>query len=311
LIPFRQHVVTIVAIFLALGIGVLMGTTVVKQGLVDQLKRSADNQANAAKSLRQQVSQLGDQVRLQTRFIDDTEPALVRDQLTGTQVVIVTVDGVDPSAVDGVRNALEDSGASVVAVLVATPRLALTDRAARAQLSTLLGTAQATPSARIVEEAAGDLGTRLAGGSDPNAQPDMLQQLATDRFLAIRSGTTSDPAQIGGPDQSLVAVAGNATAPLSFDPRTFLPPLLASVLRADPSRPVVAAETQDSMSPFLGVVRNDGQLHTHLVTVDDADTVPGQVAVVLGLHDLQLSPGDGGDYGVSCGSCQLVPSPGP
>jgi Copper transport outer membrane protein, MctB len=312
LISFRQHLVTIVAIFLALGIGVLMGTTVVKQGLIGQLKKSAERQATAAQSLRKQVAQLETQIRTQGRFISAVEPMLVKDQLSGTSVVIVTIDGVDPSAVDGVRTALEDSGASVVAVVVATTRMALTDPNARQQLSTVLGTSTATAApARLAGLAAEALGARLADGQEASGASDLIAQLTADRFLAIRSGTTSDPTQIGGTTQSVVVLAGNAGAPASFDPRSFLTPLLTSVLAADPSRPVVAAETTGSLSPYLASVRADQTLDSHLVTVDDADTVAGQVAVVLGLHDLQLSPGDGGDYGVSCGSCQPVPSPAP
>lgn len=310
MISFRQHLVTIVAIFLALGIGVLMGTTVVKQGLIGQLKRSAESQANAAQSLRKQVSQLETELRTQGRFISAVEPMLVENQLPGTPVVIVTVDGVDASAVDGVRTALVDSGASIVALVVATPRMALTDAGARQRLSALLGTTDATPS-RLTADAAGALGARLADGANPAGGPDLLAELTTDRFMAIRSGTTSDPAQIGGTGQSLVVVAGNAGAAAAFDPKPFLTTLLASILASDPSRPVVAAETTASLSPFLDAVRGDQRLDSRIVTVDDVDTVAGQVAVVLGLHELQLSPGSGGDYGVRCGSCQPVPSPAP
>ena len=88
-------------------------------------------------------------------------------------------------------------------------------------------------------------------------------------------------------------------------------PAPSTALQRDPTRPVVAAETTQAVSPFLTSVRGDPALDSHLVTVDNADTVEGQVAVVLGLHALQLSPGSGGDYGVSCGSCAPVPSPVP
>ena len=37
MISFRYHLVTIVAVFLALGLGVLAGTTVLDQALVDRL----------------------------------------------------------------------------------------------------------------------------------------------------------------------------------------------------------------------------------------------------------------------------------
>ena len=35
MVSFRYHVVSIVAVFLAIGLGILMGTTVVRQGVVE------------------------------------------------------------------------------------------------------------------------------------------------------------------------------------------------------------------------------------------------------------------------------------
>jgi Copper transport outer membrane protein, MctB len=315
LISFRQHLVTIVAIFLALGIGVLMGTTVVKQGVVGQLKKSADRQVRIARQLNKQVAQLEDQMRQQSRFITTVEPALVKDQLSGTHVVMVTIDGVDPSEVDGVGKVLTDAGATVVATIVVTPRMALADPAARTQLAAVLGGSAGSPQ-QLIRQTAGQLGVRLVDGpglSTPGAtgQTDLLQQLAGAGFVAIRPGATRDPALIGGADQSFVLLSGNPSTPSRVDPASFLTPLVASVLQVDPGRPLVAAETTRPASPFVDSIRTDDTLDSHLVTVDDADTLIGQVAVALGLRSLQLSPGSGGDYGVSCGSCALIPSPGP
>ena len=39
MISFRYHIFTIVAIFLAVGLGVLMGTSVVQPALIDNLER--------------------------------------------------------------------------------------------------------------------------------------------------------------------------------------------------------------------------------------------------------------------------------
>src|SRR5205823_5416691 len=150
---------------------------------------------------------------------------------------------------------------------------------------------------QLSQRAGSAIGARLTGGAPPSPQPDLLQQLSNDGFLAIRAGSVSDVAHIGGADQSIVLLSGSATTS-SIDPSAFL-------------TPVVAAETTQAVSPFLTSVRGDPALDSHLVTVDNADTVEGQVAVVLGLHALQLSPGSGGDYGVSCGSCAPVPSPVP
>ncbi|MFN2589454.1 MAG: copper transporter, partial [Actinomycetota bacterium] len=58
MISFRYHVVTIVAVFLALIIGVLLGTTVVKQSVIDDLRRRADTALNATDRLRADVNDL-------------------------------------------------------------------------------------------------------------------------------------------------------------------------------------------------------------------------------------------------------------
>ena len=57
----------------------------------------------------------------------------------------------------------------------------------------------------------------------------------------------------------------------------------------------------------MSLIRGDGALDGKLVTVDNADQLPGRVAVVLGLRDLLLSPGQGGDFGWH--GTDLIPKP--
>jgi hypothetical protein len=311
LISFRFHLVSIVAVFLALGLGVLMGTTVVKQSVIDRLTVQSNNAVKTAGGLRKQVSQLQGQLGSQNAFIRAVEPQLVKDQLTGTPVIVVTLDGVDRSEVDGVRKTLSDSGASLVAILVATPKMALTNPGARTDLAEILGTTDAAPLARLSAQAGNEIGKRLADGPGTDGSPDLVKELLAAGFLALAGGTSTDAVQIGGPNQSIVLLSGNATATPSIHPAQFLTPVTEAVLEADPARPVVAAETTVVTVPFLTSIRGNRTLDGHLVTIDNADTMPGQVGVVLGLHDLQLSPGDGGDYGVNCGSCSLIPNPAP
>lgn len=306
MISLRYHLISIVAVFLALGVGVLMGTTVVKQGVINQLTSQANNAVRTSSDLRNAVAQLQGQVRTQSRFIDAVEPAVLAGHLDGTQVVVLTAEGVDGAEVDGVRTALGDSGATVVAVLVATARLEASDATAQTDLATILGAGASTRPADLPREVAAELGVRLADGPTPG-QSDLLAQLMTGRFVAVRGGTETAPAAIGGPAQSIVVLSGSSTAPSLVDPSSFFVPFAESVVAADPARPLVLAESTKAVTPFVRLVRADGKLHSHVVTVDDADTTPGQVAVVLGLETLKTAPGDGGDYGVKCGSCDLVP----
>ena len=58
MISFRYHLVSIVAVFLALALGVVVGTTVVKPGLVDQIRHQTDVQIAKNRALQDQVNQL-------------------------------------------------------------------------------------------------------------------------------------------------------------------------------------------------------------------------------------------------------------
>jgi hypothetical protein len=215
---------------------------------------------------------------------------------------MVTVDGVDPAEIDGVRRALEQGGATVVSLMRVTSRMALADDSARKDLATIIGASPTAPAAALSARAAQSLGARLSS-APPAGAADLLQQMISGKFLALSGG--SAPIQtVGSADQAVVFLAGGAQGP-AFDLKGFLLPVVSAVVSAN--RPVVAAETTNTAYQFVPFFRDDGTLDNRMVTVDDADTVPGRVAVVLGLRDLIQSPGRGGDYGVKSGASSLIP----
>ena len=301
MISFRYHLVSIVAVFLALAVGVLMGATVIKPALIEQLRGQANAAAKSASDNRKAVTELQGNLRLWTLFGNALRPMLISDQLSGSQMVVVTMDGVDVSEIDAVRQTLKDAGASVVAELVATRRMALADDRSRQDLAGLLGFQPGggtpDPPDRLSEQAGAALGKRLAEGP-PTQGDDLLQQLIAGGFLGLQHGTVTTPGLVGGPDQAVVILSGGSGQP-TFDPGPLLKPLAAALV--EQGHPTAAAESVAAEKPFVSLVRGDGTLDSRLVTVDDVDTMPGQVALVLALHDLLASPGSGGDYGVKDG----------
>jgi Copper transport outer membrane protein, MctB len=313
LISFRFHLVSIVAVFLALALGVLLGTTVVNQGVIDDLNGRVDDAVTRSHQLRDQVAGLQSDVRGWEAFGRSVEPLLVSNQLPGQPVVMVTLEGVDLSEVDGVRQSLQDSGATVESVLFVTPRMALTDAGSQTQLSAILGdVGGATDPARMAEDAAQRLAARLATGapvstspSDTSGPQDLLGEMVDAGFVAVRGGSGS-LVDIGGPNTAVIILAGGSQD-LAVSPDSFLEPLAASLAVA--GRPVVATETVETAYPFVPLVRRDGVVNGKLVTVDNADTMVGRIAVVLGLRDLLQTPGHGGHYGVKPGATSLIPKP--
>jgi hypothetical protein len=303
LISFRYHLVSIVSVFLALALGVLVGTTVVNQGVIDDLNNRVNSSVKRAEEARKQVGDLQQQLETWGSFASAAEPLLVEGRLTGNDVVIVTQEGVDAGDLERVRRALQDAGGKVVAELVITRRMALTEEAARTELAELVGSSQSADPVALAEAAAQRLASRLTAGPGL-PEEDLLDLLRAAGFLVLRGGGTSE--DIGTTFQSVVLLAGG-NDPRVVDPARFLQPLATSLVES--SRPLVAAETTETVPPFVALIRNNGALDGDLVTVDNADQIPGRVAIVLGLRDLLASPGRGGDYGVKDGASAILPRP--
>ena len=74
MISFRYHIVTIVAVFLALAIGLLGGAAFVQPALQEQLKDQADRLRNDLQDRTQQIGDLRDQLGALNGFADSVMP---------------------------------------------------------------------------------------------------------------------------------------------------------------------------------------------------------------------------------------------
>lgn len=305
MISFRQHVVTIVAIFLALALGMLAGSAFIQPRLVEQLRAQVEAQRRTMDDLRAQVGELRDRLAAERAFNDAALGHLTQGRLLGQRVVVVAQEGLDEDALSEARRALEEAGATPV-VLVARGTLAPEDADAQAALAELLGRPDADP-AELPVLAARALAERLA--SDVRREPrdeDLLRVLLGDGYLAPADAGLSDEvlAEVGGPRQVVLVLAGGANPDPPMPPEAFAAPLVQRL--AELGLPVAAAEPVETAAPFVELLRRAGL--DGLVTVDDVDESRGGAALVLGLQRLIVT-GEGGDYGVEDGSAPLPPPP--
>jgi hypothetical protein len=118
-ISFRYHIVTIVAVFLALAIGLLAGSAFVQPELVDQLQAQTDQLREDLRARDQTLTEVRAEVAALDGFADATLPYLTSDRLAGTQVVVVSQEDVEDAVLGQTQRALVESGAEVLAVLSA------------------------------------------------------------------------------------------------------------------------------------------------------------------------------------------------
>jgi uncharacterized coiled-coil protein SlyX len=304
-ISFRQHVVTIVAIFLALALGMLAGSAFIQPRLVDQLRTQVQDQRRTMDDLRAQVGELRDRLAAERAFNDAALGHLTQGRLLGQRIVVVAQEGLDDGALDEARRALEEAGATPV-VLVARATLAPAGADAQAALAELLGRPDADP-AELPALAARALAERLA--TDVRRAPpqaDLLRILLDDGYLAPADAGLSEEvlAAVGGARQPVLVLAGGADADPAMPPEAFAVPLVERL--AALGLPVAAGEPVATAVPFVDLLRRGGP--DGVVTVDDVDESRGGAALVLGLQRLILT-GEGGDYGVKDGSEPLPPPP--
>ena len=121
MIDFRYHVVSLVAVFLALALGVLLGTTQLSGTLTDDLRGQVSSLTTDRRDLQGEVKALQGRAKDDDAVTASLAPRLVSGVLRGTDVVLVATPQAADATTDGVQKMLEQAGARV------TGRVQLTD----------------------------------------------------------------------------------------------------------------------------------------------------------------------------------------
>jgi hypothetical protein len=169
-IDFKYHVVSIVAVFLALAVGIVLGTNVLSGDVLSNLKTQTSDLRKEAQALRDQNQQQQDQLSDDESFAAALEPVVVADRLSGRNVVVVSMPNAPKSVRDGAVKVLTEAGASVTTQVDVTGDYADPQQAGSLdELLKTLATPPFAPSAPndVPARAAAILAAALVG--NPNA----------------------------------------------------------------------------------------------------------------------------------------------
>ena len=137
MIDFRYHLVSIVAVFLALAIGIVLGSTELQGTTLDALRGingSLKSQLNAAEAQRNGYAQ---QAGASDAFLKSAESKLLGGTLSGDRVVIVTEPGAPSSVAAGVEQAAKLAGAAITGTVQLLPKFNDLSGATQATLTAL------------------------------------------------------------------------------------------------------------------------------------------------------------------------------
>jgi hypothetical protein len=114
-IDFRYHVVSIVAVFLALALGLFLGSTTLQDTVLHSLNSNVNRVTRENNALTSQVHALQNQINAEARFDKALLPAAVRGRLSGQLVTVVSAPGASDSLRKQVVSAVQAAGATVSA----------------------------------------------------------------------------------------------------------------------------------------------------------------------------------------------------
>ncbi|HEY3297406.1 MAG TPA: copper transporter, partial [Armatimonadota bacterium] len=143
LIDLRQHIITLVAVFLALAVGIVLGSTFINGDSVERkvsgvLEKEFTKLRTENEDQQTRISQLSDQMRRQQEFDRSIAPRLVDRRLVNRSVAIIQTGDYD-ECVDSVRGILQKAGAEVRSVTVVSPENENTDTKAAMAVRSISG----------------------------------------------------------------------------------------------------------------------------------------------------------------------------
>jgi hypothetical protein len=303
MISFRYHLITIVSIFLAVALGIVMGASFIRGPLVEQLTQQTNDAIEKSDRLEADLRELQDRFERLDEFAAEAFPLLAAARLAQVPVVVVTQQGTSAEDLDAARSAVTRAGGIVEAELVLTRRLLAADEDDATALAEILDMSPSSLPTALTEAASDRLGSRLSAGPAPqaDAEADVLGGLLAAGFVTTPR-PPEDLSRVGGLGTVVLAVAGGSGGP-EMEVEDVLVPVVRAYAR---SGRAVAAEGSESDYPFVRLIRSDEELRERVTTVDDVDLGAGQIALVLGMADL-VENGTVGHYGLD-GDSRLPPA---
>lgn len=314
MISLRQHAISLAAVFLALAIGVVLGSGFFSDTLLSSLRNEKRDLAAQITGLNDQRNALNEKLSAANSFDNQVLGRIVHDALAGKSVVIFRTPDANDDDVAMVSKIAGQAGGSVVGTVSLTQEFVEANSAEklRSVVNSSILPAGTQLSTKLVDQGsqAGDLlGIAMltpANSTNPQAPPvddaqrgTVLAALRETGFITYQPADHIDVANAaivitGG---GLPADAGNQGASVAR---------FAAALAPHGSGTVLAGRDGSSTgSAAVAVTRADAGMAATISTVDDVDAAPGRITAILALHDL-INGGHPANYGTGHGATSVT-----
>jgi Copper transport outer membrane protein, MctB len=276
----RYHAASLIAVFLALSIGILIGAEFGGDALTNTRKDLEHSLVGNLQDARSRADDLNAELARADEFSERVYPVLTRDRLEGRRFAIVALGGLPSDITGDVEDALGPTGAKLVGVGVVREPVDVNGLAADLA-KTRFGDLRTNP------DALGELGTGLGrqlvlGGTLPEVVRGQLFSRASGTFGGLDGVIVvrDQPEDMGPVQRSRAAQLESAL--MSGMTATRVPAVGIEATTSEPS----------SVSFFQS---------SDLSSVDDVDLTAGQLAMVFAMLGAE------GSFGVKGSADRLLP----
>ncbi|PUB20940.1 copper transport outer membrane protein MctB [Promicromonospora sp. AC04] len=315
MIDFRYHLVSLISVFLALAVGIILGAGPLQGAIGETLTEQVDALREERTNLRTELDATQSALDGDERYIEAVGTRLVPGSLEGNRVAVVQLGEVSDEVREGVLNQLDTAGATVVSESVLTD--AWTDPDEESSRETVAEGLRANLGAAAPEGDAPSavLGAAVAlaltgsdGAADRSAQAtDLEAQL--ERLGFVEPGDEQTEAA-----QALVLLVGPAgqpqeTADGSTEEAEPTPDVWTAFTLAAQQvsgAAVLAGPTEDP-GDAVQAVRDDEEIAAEVTTVSGVDRLAGRINVPLAVA-ARLG-GVVGQYGLEDDATAVLPPP--
>lgn len=311
MIDFRYHLVSLIAVFLAVALGIVIGTTALNEPILADIKNQVSALEGDKRSLEDRTQQLQAQLDTSDAFDEAVAPALVDGALTGSRILlVVTNEDVAQATVDDVTAMIAEAGGTVSGTLSLKPEYS--DPSTATSLRNYV-TGPGLPSGvqlPQVDDAGQLVGALLAqvvmippAGTAPGAAS-ISSVLAG---LSALDVLTPEGDAVAPADYAVVLTAGAFTGADAADRNAAVADLVTA-LDARGSGAVVAGDAASAAeNGLVGTIRADPTLSAAISTVDNTASVAGRISTVLALG--REGAGTSGKYGTGEDTQPVPPVP--
>ena len=310
MISLRQHAISLAAVFLALALGVVLGSGVLSNTMVSGLRDESRNLHNQINTLNDQKNVLDGKLGSANAFDTQMAGQTVHDALNGKSVVIFRAPDARDDDVDAVTKIVGQAGGAVSGTVSLTQEFvdANSTEKLRSVVNSSILPAGAQLSTKLVDQGsqAGDLlGIALLINRDPAVSP--VDDAQRDTVLAALrdTGFIGYGNQHVGAANAAAGITGGALGDDAGNQGVSVA-RFAAALAPHGSGVLLAGRDGSSSGPAaVAVARADATVTPVISTVDDVDAESGRVTAVLGMADL-INGGHTGQYGTGHRSTGLT-----